>query len=171
MIRLLDRIEAGIVGVLGLAMLALAFFQVFARYVLPGFVSSGMEELIVYIFVWAAMLACAERVTGNGHIRADIFLRSLSPRALRLTAMLSAAVSLGMCLGLTWYGAKVVEIAIQIDERSQTGVSFPMWIYYLALPAGSGLMSIRYLNVLYQMAFDYDAYTRELASETAAPLS
>lgn len=169
MIRIMNRVEGIIVGVLGLCMLALATFQVATRYLLPGYVTSGMEELIVYIFVWAAMIACAERVSRIGHIRADLLLRKLSPRQLRVAELFGAFLSLVLCVGLTWYGAEVVQIAHLIDERSQTGVSFPMWIFYLALPVGAGLMSLRYVDLIYRLAFDYESYCRLLADSPEAP--
>lgn len=156
--RVLETLETWVVGTLGLGMLLVALFQVFARYVAPTVVGGGGEEIVVYLFVWAAMLACAGRVTKNGHIRADLFLRVLTPAQVRAVEIVNSLAAIGFCALLVWYGWNVVDIAILIDERSQTGISFPMWIYYLALPVGSGLMLVRFVIVLYRLAFHPEMY-------------
>ncbi|BBK30078.1 TRAP-type C4-dicarboxylate transport system permease small subunit [Stella humosa] len=149
--RVLDHIETWIVGILGLAMLAVAIAQVLARYVLPWLVAGGGEEIVVYLFVWAAMIACAGAAARTAHIRADLLLRALSPRQLRIVELINAIAAAGFCALLVWYGWEVVDIALLIDERSQTGISFPMWIYYLALPAGALLMLIAYVGVIHRI--------------------
>lgn len=133
--RVLDHIETWIVGILGLAMLAVAIAQVLARYVLPWLVAGGGEEIVVYLFVWAAMIACAGRRRAP-RISGPTCCCALSPRQLRIVELINAIAAAGFCALLVWYGWEVVDIALLIDERSQTGISFPMWIYYLALPAG-----------------------------------
>jgi C4-dicarboxylate transporter DctQ subunit len=149
--RALDRVETWIVGILGLAMLAVAFVQVLARYVLPSLVAGGGEEIVVYLFVWASMIACAGAVTRWAHVRADLLLRALSPFQVRVVEAFNALAAGGFCALLVWYGWEVVDIAILIDERSQTGISFPMWMYYLALPAGALLMLVAYVQALHRI--------------------
>jgi C4-dicarboxylate transporter DctQ subunit len=46
-----------------------------------------------------------------------------------------------------------------LDERSSTGLEFPMWIYYAALPTGGGLMAVRYIMRLIRFLFFYDPVT------------
>ena len=149
--RTLDHIATWIVGILGLAMLAVAIAQVAARYVMPWLVAGGGEEIVIYLFVWAAMIACASAVTRMTHIRADLLLRMLSRRHVRIVETVNAAAASGFCALLVWYGWEVVDLAILIDERSQTGISFPMWIYYLALPVGALLMLIAYVGIIHRL--------------------
>jgi TRAP-type C4-dicarboxylate transport system permease small subunit len=150
----LDRIETWIVGLLGLAMLAVAMGQVVARYLLPTLVAGGGDEIVVYLFVWAALIACGGAVARMAHIRADLLLRLLSRRQLQLVEAFNAVAAAGFCALLVWYGWEVVDLAILIDERSQTGIAFPMWIYYLALPTGALLMLIAYVGVIHRIFAD-----------------
>lgn len=78
-LRVLHRIETLLVGLAGIAvlLLALALAQVVARYLFPRLVAGGGEELTVYLFVWAALIACAGQVTLMGHVRANLLLRQL----------------------------------------------------------------------------------------------
>ncbi len=43
-----------------------------------------------------------------------------------------------------------------LDQRSSSDLQFPIWIYYLALPVGGGLMLIRYLARLFRYLFLFD---------------
>lgn len=147
--RVLDRVETWIVGILGLAMLGVALAQVVARYLLPRLVAGGGDEIVVYLFVWASMIACAGAVTRWAHVRADLLLRVLRPGTVRVLEAVNAIGAGAFCGLLAWYGWEVVDIALLIDERSQTGIAFPMWIYYLALPTGAALMLIAYVQVLH----------------------
>jgi C4-dicarboxylate transporter DctQ subunit len=70
--------------------------------------------------------------------------------------MFNCLVALAFCAGLVVCGWSIVETAWMLDERSYTGLGFPMWVYDLALPAGGALMFVRYLLRLgrYLWAFD-----------------
>jgi C4-dicarboxylate transporter DctQ subunit len=46
-----------------------------------------------------------------------------------------------------------------LDERSASDLQFPMWLYYLCLPVGSGLMLIRYVIRLVRYLFYFDPAT------------
>ena len=161
MIKFLDKLESFIVGILGIIMLALALFQITARYAFPQLIARGGEEFIVYVFVWAAMIACARQVTIMGHVRANLFLRLMPLTTVRVIETINVVASLILCAIFIWYGSQVVEIALLIDERSQTGISFPMWIYYLALPVGAALMAIRFASLLARLVLDKDSVTTE----------
>src|SRR5262249_32144992 len=50
-----DRAEQAIVGVLGLAALAIALWQVLSRYFFPHESISYAEEVMVYLLIWAIM--------------------------------------------------------------------------------------------------------------------
>ena len=57
------------------------------------------------------------------------------------------------CGALVWYGWQIVDTSLLLDETSSTELQFPMWIYYLALPVGSGLMLVRYFMRLVRFTF------------------
>ena len=50
----------------------------------------------------------------------------------------NCVVALVFCGGLVWFGWQIVNTALLLDERSSTGLEFPMWIYYASLPIGGG---------------------------------
>jgi C4-dicarboxylate transporter, DctQ subunit len=68
-------------------------------------------------------------------------------------------VALVFCVGMVWYGVSIVSSSWQLDEHSSTDFSFPMWIYYSALPVGGLLMLARYTIRLYRYVFAFDPET------------
>jgi C4-dicarboxylate transporter, DctQ subunit len=143
-VKLWDRAEQAIVGILGLAALACALWQVLSRYFFPQQSIGYAEEVIVYLLIWAGMIASSQLVRSDGHVRPDV-LRNVMPAALaRWLEMLNCVAAIVFCAALAWYGWHTVATARAIDEHSASDLRFPMWIYYAALPAGGGLMTIRY---------------------------
>ena len=154
-----DRLERSLVGLLGLCALLIGVLQVGGRYLAPEHAISYAEEVIVYLVIWAIMLMSGQLVRTDGHVRPDVVLRLLAPRVQRWAEVFNCLVAVVFCFGMVWYGWQIVQTALLIDERSSTDLQFPMWIYYLALPVGGGLMTIRYLIRLSRYLFFYDAAT------------
>ncbi|MEJ0070427.1 MAG: TRAP transporter small permease [Pseudomonadota bacterium] len=74
----------------------------------------------------------------DGHVRRTWCLRSLPARIQRWVEIGNCLVAIGFCIGLTWLGFALSQSAFDFDDRSSTGLSIPMWIYYTALPTGAG---------------------------------
>lgn len=166
-IAIWDRIERLIVGLLGAFALVIAVIQVAGRYLDPANAITWAEEVIVYVAVWAVMLAASELVHRDGHVRPDLVLRLLKPGAQRWVEMFNCLVAIAFTFGLVWYGWVVVSTAQLLDQRSSTDLQFPLWIYYLALPVGGGLMCLRYLIRLARYAFFFDPQTMTVGQHIA----
>jgi len=154
-----DRIERTLVGLLGAAALVIALVQVFGRYIAPESAINWAEEVIVYLAVWAVMLVSSQLVRNDGHVRPDLVLRLLPARGQRWVETFNCLVGLAFTAGMVWYGWKTVALAWLFDQRSSSDLQFPMWIYYLALPAGGALMLVRYLIRLVRYLFRFDPAT------------
>jgi C4-dicarboxylate transporter DctQ subunit len=154
-----DWIERALVGLLGAAAMAVAAIQVFGRYIDPAAAITWAEEVIVYIAVWAIMIVASQLVRTDGHVRPDLVLRLLRPEAQRWIEMFNCLVAIAFTFGMLWYGWKVVGTALLLDQRSSSELQFPLWIYYLALPAGGALMLGRYILRLVRYAFFFDPRT------------
>jgi C4-dicarboxylate transporter, DctQ subunit len=154
-----NRLELWLAGLFGAAALLVEGYQVFSRYVDPSLAITWGDEVIVYLVVWAIFLASSQLVRTDGHVRPDLVLRLLPARAQRLVEIGNCLVALAFCLGLTWLGFEIGQSAFEFDDRSSTGLAFPMWLYYAALPTGGGLMSARYLVRLHRYVFRFDPAT------------
>ena len=151
-----DWIEHTLVGLLGAAALVIALVQVFGRYIDPGSAINWAEEVIVYLAVWAVMLVSSRLVRNDGHVRPDLVLRLLSASSQRWVETFNCLVAVVFTAGMVWYGWQIVALAWLFDQRSSSDLQFPMWIYYLALPAGGALMLVRYVIRLIRYLFLFD---------------
>jgi C4-dicarboxylate transporter DctQ subunit len=173
-----DRIETTLVGVLGALAMIVGLVQVLGRYFFQGLAITWAEEVIVYLVIWGVMIITSQLVRTDGHVRPDLVLRALPPGVQRWLEVLNCLVALAFCGGMIWYGWEIVTTSWMLDERSSTGLSFPMWLYYAALPAGGLLMFGRYLIRLYRYLLHFDAATmtaghlpaHELSGGLAAPM-
>lgn len=168
--RLWDRVEQTLVGLLGAAALLVGVVQVIGRYLIPEHAITWAEEVIVYLAIWGIMIVSSQLVRSDGHVRPDVVLRLVSPRVQRVLEVFNCLVALGFCGGLLWFGIQIVSTALLLDETSSTGLQFPMWIYYAALPTGAGLMAIRYAMRLLRYLFFFDPATMTVGHTIAHEL-
>jgi C4-dicarboxylate transporter DctQ subunit len=145
MMKFWDRVEQTIAGLLGLAALGLALWQVVSRYFSPQHAISFAEEAIVYLVIWAIMIVSSQLVRTDSHVRPDLVLNIVGEGVKRWLEVFNSLAAIIFCVGVTWYGWEVASVAWLIDERSASDLRFPMWVYYASLPAGGFLMSVRYV--------------------------
>jgi C4-dicarboxylate transporter, DctQ subunit len=154
-----DTIERTLVGLLGLLAMVVGLVQVLGRYFFPQYAISWAEEVIVYLIVWGVMIISSQLVRTDGHVRPDLVLRLVPPQGQRWLEAFNCIVALVFCAGMIWYGWEIVDTSLLLDERSSSGLQFPMYIYYSALPVGGVLMLVRYLIRLYRFVFRFDPRT------------
>jgi C4-dicarboxylate transporter DctQ subunit len=157
--NLWDRIEQTLVGLLGLCALVVGLWQVVGRYLDPAHAISYAEEMIVYLVIWAVMITSSQLVRRDGHVRPDLVVRLLPLRAFRWVEVFNCLAAIVFAAALVWYGWQIVATSLMLDERSASDLQFPMWVYYLCLPVGSGLMLIRYVIRLVRFLFYFDPAT------------
>ena len=145
MMKLWDRVEQTIAGLLGLAALLLALWQVVSRYFSPQHAISFAEEVIVYLVIWAILIVSSQLVRTDSHVRPDLVLNLVPEGVKRWLEVFNSLTAIVFCVAVTWYGWEITSVAWLIDERSASDLRFPMGIYYASLPAGGALMSVRYV--------------------------
>jgi len=156
MAKFWDRLEQTLVGLLGLCAMGVGMWQILGRYFDSSLSSGWGDEVIIYLLIWSIMIVSSQLVRQDGHVRPDLVLRVLRPQGQRWMEVLNCLAAILFLGGMVWYGWQIVETGWMLDERSPTELSFPMYLYYLALPVGSALMVVRYIIrlVRYVVAFD-----------------
>src|SRR5580692_7526192 len=114
MMKVWNRVEQTIAGLLGLAALLLALWQVVARYILPQHSISYAEEVIVYLMIWAIMIVSSQLVRTNSHVRPDLVLNVVPAGIARWLEVFNCTAAIVFCGALVWYGRQVVDIALLI---------------------------------------------------------
>lgn len=114
--RFWNRAERWLIGVIGIAALALAAYQMISRYGFPDAAISWSEEVVVYLLIAAAFLSGSLLVEEDGHVRADLVLRVLPHGMQRAVEIGNCVIALAFCVGLTWLGFGVVLDAYELEN-------------------------------------------------------
>lgn len=144
--RFLDHLEEWIIGSFIAAATLVTFAAVVMRYTTGGGISWA-QELTIYLFIWMAKFGAAYGVRTGIHIGVDFVVNWVSPANRR--RMVTVALLLGLLFTgvIAFFGARWV-IFIHGTGQESPDLEMPMWIVYLAIPLGSGLMCYRFFQVL-----------------------
>ena len=173
--RGLDHLEEWLIAALIAAATGLIFVAVLHRYgtglsidiskwaaargvpVLPGIFKdiylwlssldlSWAQELCIYMFIWMAKFGAAYGVRTGIHVGVDLLVNRVPVRSRKqviLFSLLCGAFFTGM---IATFGGSFVTEMFRTGQQSND-LEAPMWIVYLAIPLGSGLMCFRFLQV------------------------
>ena len=112
---------------------------------------SWAQELCIYLFVWMAKFGAAYGVRTGIHVGVDVFVLMLPEQRRKrvvLFGLLCGALFTGIIATL---GADFVYHIHQTGQVSND-LEAPMWVVYLAVPAGSALMCFRFLQVAWSFS-------------------
>jgi TRAP-type C4-dicarboxylate transport system permease small subunit len=102
-------------------------------------------EFVTFSLVAATFIGCPYVALVKGHVNVDLLPLYVGRRQRLLLALFAAAVSLLFSLALAWTGFELLEEAWSGGWRTDTVWSLPLWIPYLAMPVGIGLMVLQYV--------------------------
>jgi C4-dicarboxylate transporter DctQ subunit len=171
MMRAWDWVAKMLVGVLGMLAMIVGMWQILGRYLDSSLSSGWADEVIVYLLIWAIMIVSSQLVRHDGHVRPDVVLRLLGPSAQRWLEVFNCLAAIAFCGAMVWYGWQIVDTAQMMGETSGTELNFPMYLYYLALPVGTGLMLVRYIMRLIRYLFRFDPETMSVGHIIHEPLA
>lgn len=112
---------------------ALLTFSVFTRYVAPSLQPQWVFEVCIFLLVWAILLGVARIEKRAEHIRVDFLFNLFSPRFKKLAEVLALLFGVAVAILFIYSGWIVVEDAIKWDERTESNLRLPFWIFYAAL--------------------------------------
>ena len=135
MMKLWDRAEQTLAGLLGLAALGLALWQVASRYFFPRQAISFAEEVIVYLMIWAILIVSSQLVRTDSHVRPDLVLNVAPAKVKRWLEVFNSVAAIVFCAGFTWFGWQVASIAL-VHRRAQRLGSAVSDVDLLRLAAG-----------------------------------
>ena len=107
---------------------------------------SWAQELCIYMFIWMAKFGAAYGVRTGIHVGVDLLVNKVPGPARKqviLFSLLCGAFFTGM---IATFGGSFVAEMFKTGQQSND-LEAPMWIVYLAIPVGSGLMCFRFLQV------------------------
>ena len=182
--RALDHLEEWLIATLIAAATALIFFAVLHRYgtgvsidlskwaaargvpVVPEVLKaiylrlaaldiSWAQELCIYMFIWMAKFGAAYGVRTGIHVGVDLLVNMLDAGNRRRVILFAIACGAFFTATIAMFGLAFVGEMFKTGQQSND-LEAPMWIVYLAIPLGSGLMCYKFLQVAWSFYWTGD---------------
>ena len=143
-VRAVSRLCGVIAALLIAAAILVVCQMVVIRYFL-GWSAIWQTDFVIFALVGATLIGSPYVLLLRGHVCVDLLPLWLGPRGRLGLALFSSAAALLFCVALGWTGWELFHEALTEGWRTQTVWSLPLWIPYLSLPVGIGLLCLQYV--------------------------
>jgi C4-dicarboxylate transporter DctM subunit len=116
---------------------------------------SWAQELCIYMFIWMAKFGAAYGVRTGIHVGVDLLVNMLDAHNRRRVILFAIACGAFFTATIALFGLAFVSEMFKTGQQSND-LEAPMWIVYLAIPLGSGLMCFRFLQVAWSFYWTGD---------------
>ena len=143
-----DRI-LDITAFLGGALLVFLILSVCWEVVLRYFFNRPtvwVVEIAGYIVLWVPFLVSSWVLKRGAHIRMDLLISELSPKARAVFDTITFAIAAVICFIITWYGVVVVVDLYQTQFITQTFLRLLKWPIIAVIPLSTFLLFIEFLR-------------------------
>ena len=160
MTKFIDKIDVTLrhsVGVILSIMTLSVTWQVILRYLfkLPNMWS---EELARFLFVWLVMFGSALAIRYNRHMSIDFIKQKLPARFQLVLSVLLTVLCMIFVSFVGWQGLQLLSIT---SHQLSGGLRIPMAYPYMAIPVGSVLMLIFFVEYLANLLWANKANKKE----------
>jgi TRAP-type C4-dicarboxylate transport system permease small subunit len=116
--------------------------MIFVRFVLNAS-TVWQTEAVIYLMIAATLIGLAYVQRLRGHVNVDLVPLALPRAARRGLAIVTLGLSIAIIAVMTWYGYEYWHFAWARGWRSDTVWGPPLWIPYLSIPLGLGLLLLQ----------------------------
>jgi C4-dicarboxylate transporter DctQ subunit len=127
-------------GAMLAASVVINFANIIGRYFLSVSLSWA-EEAMLFLMIGCVFLGAAPVGWAGRHIRMDVVVSLLPPRARKAFDIFSDLVTIATCLALAIFAWPVMTMLTELDQRSQSA-NIPLVIPQAVLPLGLLLMAL-----------------------------
>ena len=118
--------------------------MVFLRYAL-GESTIWQTEFVSYILIAAVFLGSPYVLILRGHVSIGLLPLYLSHKPRMALAWFTMLVSFAFCLLMAWLGGQLAREAHAGGWRSESVWEPRLWLPYLSIPLGMGLLALQYV--------------------------
>ncbi|OOE14476.1 TRAP transporter small permease [Fictibacillus arsenicus] len=136
----LDRIEEILAGTLFIGGVLVSLYGVFTRYVLNA-PQAWITEVFEFLLVWSIFIGFGMALKDNRHIQVELVFDMLSTTFKKILAAISNVIGGIYSFYLTFSSFELITLSKQQGIKT-IDVGIPLWITYLILPIGMGLLGI-----------------------------
>lgn len=144
-LHIFDNIEEYLCGSMMAIMALVVFLQVVYRFVLKSSLPWS-EEVSRYLLVWITFIGASSGVKHGSHIGVEALLLILPKKLKKFVNLGSIAICIFFCSVVSVFSLKIIAKQMELAQVSPA-MQIPIWWAYLAIPVGTILMSIRYIQV------------------------
>lgn len=124
------------------AAVAITCQMIFVRFMLNGS-TIWQTEAVIYLVIAATLVGLPYVQRLRGHVNVDLIPISLGPRARFCLAILTSVLSIVIITIMLVYGFEYWHFAWERGWRSDTVWGVRLWIPYLSIPVGFGLLLLQ----------------------------
>ncbi len=114
-------------------------------------------EMVVYLMIAATLMGLPYVQRLRGHVNVDLIPIALPPRARFVMACFTLGISAAVVAVMLWYGFEYWHYAWERGWRSDTIWGVRLWIPYMSLPIGFGLLLLQLIADLVALILRIDA--------------
>lgn len=141
-------------GAMLVASVSINFANIIGRYFFSVSLSWA-EEAMLFLMIGCVFLGAGPVGWLGRHIRMDVIVSLLPPRARDAFELLSDLVTIATCVALAIFAWPVMTMLTELDERSESA-NIPLVIPQAALPLGLLLMALLIAVRLYVRGVRHD---------------
>ena len=155
LVALLSRICGVAAAGMVLVSVVIVCQMVFLRYVLAESVI-WQTEFVTYMLITATLVGSPYVLLLRGHVNVDLLPQYLGHRGRFALAIIASVLALTFCLVVAWTGYEQWYEAWEGGWHSDTMWGPRLWIPYLAMPVGFGILSLQYIADIMSLATGRD---------------
>lgn len=138
-----------------MAAVAITCQMIFIRFVLNGS-TVWQTEAVIYLVIAATLVGLPYVQRLRGHVNVDLLPLSLPRRARYVLSLVVLCLSIAIIAVMFYHGFEFWHFAWERGWRSDTVWGVKLWIPYLALPVGFGLLLLQLVADLVALAIGVD---------------
>jgi TRAP-type C4-dicarboxylate transport system permease small subunit len=164
------RLASKLCGMLAAGLIASAILVVCEMVVIRYFLKASatwQTDYATYSLVAATLIGSPYILSIKGHVNVDLLPNYLGARGRRVLAIIASSGGLVFAGVLAWCGSVLFHEALTGGWRTDTIWELPLWIPYLALPLGIGLLALQYLADIVELVIGEDPPGGHSALETS----
>lgn len=147
-----------ICGVVAAALVGAAILvvcqMVMMRYVLNAS-TIWQTEFVIFSLVGSTFIGSPYVLKVKGHVNVELLPHYLGRRGRYILAMIASLLGLFFCSILAWKGYELFHEALVNGWTTDSVWALPLWIPYLSIPVGIGLLSLQYVADILALAGGY----------------
>jgi len=154
-VAMLSRLCGLAAGIMLVISVLVVCQMVVLRYVLVES-SIWQTEFVTYLLLSATFIGAPYLLLTKGHVNVDLVPLYLSHKKRFALALVASGLSLLFCALITWLGFEFWLEAWSNQWHSDSMWEVRLWIPYMAMPIGFGVLSLQYIADLFSLVLRHE---------------